>query len=155
MTSIFLRGLGVDPFPGESTIPRATLSEIEQWLRTAADQLGMRHFRISVSGGIPNGEEATAETFARDSSYELVIALANDFFKWPEPHRRGVLLHELLHGPVHALSIFAREQVEDDLGVRAFAIYEAAIGEIEEKLVDTMGHGLAPLFPKSPDGPTG
>lgn len=152
MSSIFLRGEGVDPFATRrSRIPRRKLLELERWLKRAAVMLGLPHYRVSVSANVPNGSEATAETFHRDASSEIVVAFDDRFFDWPELHRRGVLLHELLHGWTHPLSIFARDQAENEFGARAFAIYEAALGDMEEKLVDTMGHALAPLFPPSPD----
>lgn len=153
MALSYARGEGVDPFPGHSKHSVETLGLVEDWLRRAAALLGMPHYRVSVSAGVPNSAKSTAETFARDSSNELVIALSDSFFDWPELHRRGVLLHELLHGWVHPLSIFARDNAGEELGHRANEIFESAIGDLEEKAVDTLGHALAPLFPESPGAP--
>jgi hypothetical protein len=145
-------GNGPDPFNGESPFSTEKLAEFADWLRAAANQLGLRDWDVSVSKKLPDSN-ATAQTYLRTDAPEMVVALSKGFFDWTEPYRRQVLVHELLHAHFHGLSKYARDAVEGELGKRWEDLFGMTVSNHEEMSVDRLARAIAPMFPESPAEP--
>lgn len=149
--TMYERGSGVDPFSGDSPAPDSKRADIAAWLRAAADTLGLQSWDIMVSAGAVRGDTSNAETFIRDDAEEAVIAIGSSFFDYPEPKRRAILAHELLHCQLHALSKYARVMVESEFGQTAERFFETGFNSIEEMTTDKLAKAIAVLLPVSPE----
>lgn len=147
----YLRGAGADPFPGTSPFDGATLERLDAYVAEASTFLLRGEWDVAVSRGVPTGDTAIAETFIRDSAPEAVIAFAGAFFEYPEPYRRKVVVHELLHAALNRITKYARDVVDGELGHTAEAIFEDSIAEHEEQVIDRLARAIAPLMPVSPE----
>lgn len=138
------------PFADRPPSPytKATLDEVELYLRSIAGSLGLAHWRIYVSTH-EAAEGARAETFFLNAAPEMVVALGPHFDDRSELRRRAVLIHELLHGSVRRM-VVATWPMADALGREARRIAEADFDEAHEQSVDTLAAALAPFFPESP-----
>lgn len=142
-------GSGPDPFDGRSALSDDQRRVIESYLQTAAEALGLGAWAVTLSGGVPKTSTATAETFLRDDADEAIIAISDSFFDWPEPTRRKVLIHELLHLHLHDLTKYARDAVEDELGQAWERLFAMTLSSFEERAVDRLASAIAPLMPSS------
>lgn len=147
-----VRGEGYDPFEGKSPHPKAVRRDVEVWLQSVAGSLGLCSWSITVSGGVPKGDDSIAETFLRNSGEEAIVALSPRFFEWPESRRRKTLIHELLHATIRGLSVAAWDPIEPLLSRDARDVYRTVFDEAEEQTVDRLAAGLVGLFPESPKG---
>ena len=143
------KGDGPDPFGGVSSLSDDQRRLIDAYLRNAALALGLGSWSLSLSKGVPTGKTSTAETFIRDDADEAIVAVSDTFFDWPEPYRRKVLVHELLHLHLHELTKYARDAVEGDLGQTAERIFAMSLSSFEERAVDRLAVAIAPLLPSS------
>lgn len=139
---------GRDPFASN---PPTTLSEQEQqgmarWLRTAADQLALRDWRIYVSAHQAE-RDAIAASVIRDGSDELWVAVEAGWAEAHERRRRASLTHELLHAHFQRVTRMVEVLVKNELGARQELTIEAAMTEVEEQTIDRLAWAISEFLP--------
>ncbi len=131
--------------PGERVLSESQRAYIEAWLRSAADRLALRDWRIRVSAYIAH-DQALASSFIRDRADESEIAVGRDFAQRSPDDQRVSLVHELLHPHFHRVSRLAFELIEDELGRRTEAVIQVAVRSAEELTIERLARALAPSF---------
>lgn len=137
-----------DPFAGdgvERLLTDAQVDAIASWLRRQADRLGLRDWVVRVSP-YPAGRDSTAASHLLDNAEVAVVAVSSGWLRATPEDQATTLTHELLHCHVQPITRMAEKLVEGELGSRTEALFVAALAQVEERCIDRLAHGLAPLL---------
>lgn len=124
------------------------LSFWQEYVRAAADKLGLREKRITVKREEPKDDDAVACVWTLPSVEHAYVYLSQHFRLVSAPEdQRATVVHELLH--IHTATVdahvrWAVNRLEKDSLLDALP---SLIEEDIEALVDRLSYVLAPLIP--------
>lgn len=118
------------------------IERLKPYISGLAGHLHLKDWRVELLDDLADrGNNAEIETI---SGYKTArIRLSLDFFDHPEPWRRQVLCHELVH--LHL------SQVDDFLRPILSNSERTTYDLLRETAVDEVAHALAPHLPVEPD----
>jgi hypothetical protein len=125
---------------------------LQQYLRNAADIIGLRDWEISYEPEDSPPDEAEARICALDNQ-RAFIGLAPKFWTHPPEQQRRILTHELVHLHFDRFSKFA-ELIEPQLAASTFQLFADGLEQAEEQAVEALARVLSqalplPKFPKA------
>jgi hypothetical protein len=119
--------------------------QVAAYIERAQETLMLLDLTIKVTE-----EQAPEDTYAdisvHDEAPEATIRLAHSFWTLSAEDQRRVLVHELLHCHLAALSNL-KDDLEKTLGLAAFELFAASFERAEERTVDKLARIIAPLLP--------
>jgi hypothetical protein len=136
------------PDPVWVGMPRADFKRAGEFLRFAADRLGLRDWAFNLKWQPCEDNEAMASVTCVEGQKRANITLSRTFADYPWPEQRKALIHELLHchfEPVCQVLWSA----EPHLGMGAFNILDRNHHMAIEYAVDAIAHEVAGFFPYS------
>lgn len=146
--------MGPDPFAtdGPRLLEEADRAHLQAWVRSQADAIGLRDWRVTVSP-YPAHDGHFATSHLRVDAEDSTIAVSADFLTMSDQDQRRLLAHELLHCHVQPIVGMAMALVDGELGTRAEALISTAVGRVEERSIDRLATALAELLPPIGLGP--
>jgi hypothetical protein len=116
------------------------------WLRDAADRLGLRDWVVEVSDD-PCEEGSYATVTCTSGARHATVKLAADFHDEPLPLQRQVLVHELLHCHLDALSSIVTEDLDGQVAPAVLGVVSSSFERQLEFATDAIAVAIAPSFP--------
>jgi hypothetical protein len=118
---------------------------LERYIRTTADEMGLRDWRISLSRKPADGS-ANAAIWLRTNHKEAVIYVAADFRDHAPDEQRCSIVHELIHCHLEPPTKLLTGDLRQHLGDSGSLFIEAFINAIEYG-VDGLATAIAPRLP--------
>lgn len=119
---------------------------LEQWVRRAADRMGLRDWAIQISRHMSGQPNVWAESFLADHREDEWIALGKDFVEREPEAQRWTLVHELIHCHFQPVTRMAERLWENELGARTEATIDTAVSIVEERCIDRLARAIAVFF---------
>jgi hypothetical protein len=129
--------------------PRCT--ERARYLRTVADQLGLRHWVVEVDHE-PTEGDALAEVRLALERRRMRVRYAVEFDQADEEEQRLAVCHEVLHCHHRDLFQTVEAGVRDELGGAAFRLFIGSVRRDLERMVDALSEVVAPTVPLPSNG---
>lgn len=129
----------------------AVNKKIKRYVRSLADSLGLKDWKIVVSEPRTDQDNA-AEVVVPDGQRFAKLVLHAEWEKWKPEYLRSTIIHELLHCHFEdARNCVAKDPVKILGKPAATVLYEGFYRGLEHG-VDALAEAIAPLFPLPPKG---
>lgn len=126
-------------------------AELERYVRTIADQMGLKNWHIHVSREAPERASDQANVFMPYNSVETTMRFGESFLTSTPEKQRWCVVHECLHLlDAERYSVVMSTLKDGDAGALSapqWALFERAYSNADERFVDMVSRMLAPLFP--------
>lgn len=120
---------------------------IGEYLRTAADKLGMRDWTINVEHA-PSKPDLGGSVEIYYGRAIADIKLATVFRDYDEIDQRETLIHELLHIRRQKIRGLMDETLPELMGKPAYRTFYEAFRLLDEEATDADAHAIAGFFPR-------
>jgi hypothetical protein len=121
---------------------------LEVYIRTLADQLGLRDWEIDLDEHLPDVEDAVATCWCVYGRRSATISVCERFRRLSATRQRVVIVHELLHCHFEHCSQIVREDAALGSMRREEAeLLDAAFTRAFEYGIDATAVAIAPKFP--------
>ena len=124
----------------------------EQYLRTLADQMGLRDWRIELSDEYPEKEDAAAQVNCVYGRKLAHIRLAKEWGTYSKEEQRHYLVHELVHPHIEPMFCMVENDMKGVLGNQAYEVLIWPYRRTMEFTVDGLASVIASFIPL-PDVP--
>jgi hypothetical protein len=121
---------------------------IGEYLRSAADKLGMRDWMINLEHP-PAPPEKGGTTVAYYGRLVVDIALSSEFRSFEPDAQRETLIHELLHVRRQRIRWLIIKSLPDVMGQPAYSVFYEAFCQLDEEATDADATSIASSFRRS------
>lgn len=129
------------------------VADLEQYVVTMADEMGLRTWRFQVKVGeiasdhvLRSTQEAGAQIEPLWANRSAVITLAPNWSERPPEDLRETVCHEMVHAHLSQFT-WTVNMIEDALGTSAFQVFEQAMHIADEYATEAIAIAWAERLP--------
>lgn len=133
-----------------SMMTKSQRSEIEKWLRDAADSMNLSDWEFQVMWNDPLDDHRAASTNVQPNSRRARLYFHVDFLDNGEKRCREIACHELLHWAFEPLMEFVDDYAANEMGRKERSIFNSATVQLLEYGIEGTSLAFARHLPRFP-----